>query len=148
MQICYLIKSAQVMTELCGSQLSSSHFKFHCSVYPIPDHHNHFLTINHASPPRAIVTEDHGSPHRGVSNTKQEVEPEPRRLHGKQHLPSPRFWPTTLSTFRGTGSLQFHQRLPHALLCVGQIHMGEIHLERLQETGTEEEARGHLHVIK
>lgn len=54
-------------------------------------------------------------------------------LRGRS-APSPRLGSATLATFRSPGPLQFHQRLLHALLRVGQVHVGEVHLEGLQET--------------
>ena len=47
-------------------------------------------------------------------------------------LPSASLGPAALAAFRGPGSLYFHQRLSHALLCVRQVHMGQIHLKWLQ----------------
>lgn len=54
-------------------------------------------------------------------------------LRGRS-APSPSLGSATLATFRSPGPLEFHQRLLHALLRVGQVHVGEVHLEGLQET--------------
>lgn len=63
-------------------------------------------------------------------STSQEVR---RELRSKS-APSSRLRPAALATFRSPRPLQSHQRLLHALLRVGQIHVGEVHLEGLQET--------------
>ena len=45
---------------------------------------------------------------------------------------------TAFAALGGPGSFKFHKGLAHTLLCVGQVHMGQVHLEGLG--GTHERA--------